>query len=171
MPDCRRVRVEEMVYPSLDRGAAALDDFAFAARLRTFVGRFDNPTIIYDFPVDLALLVAVLDGFERFERSAPDAAASMPSYTTESGLRELAPAETARRRSMPCLVRRRWVLRQVGALGVEFLAGLGDKREGDELSAPFICLFSVEEEARAHQRPPRKRNRRSRQVDPHRGSS
>ncbi len=74
--------VEELVYPALERGAAALDEFAFAARLRTFVGRFDKPTIVYDFPVDLALLVAALNGFERFKRSALDAAAPMPSYTT-----------------------------------------------------------------------------------------
>ena len=40
------------------------------------------PTITYDFPVDLALFVAVLNGFERFERSALDAVAPMPSYTT-----------------------------------------------------------------------------------------
>jgi len=74
--------VEEMVYPVLERGAAALDDFTFAARLRAFVGCFDKPTIVYDFPVDLALFVAALHGFERFKASALDAAAPTPGYTT-----------------------------------------------------------------------------------------
>ena len=49
--------VEQVVYPLLEGGAAALDDFAFAVRLRAFIGRYDKPTIVYGFPFDLALLV------------------------------------------------------------------------------------------------------------------
>lgn len=73
---------EEVVYPLLERGDAALDDFAFATRLRTFVGHFDKPTIVYDFSVDPALLVTVLNGFDRFKGRALDAVTPMPIYTT-----------------------------------------------------------------------------------------
>lgn len=72
--------VEHEVYPLLDRGAAVLVDLDFAVALRRFIGRFDAPEIVYDFPNDLALLIVALNGFDHISRRDLDAGALLPRY-------------------------------------------------------------------------------------------
>lgn len=60
-----------VVYPLLDRGAAALPDAAMTTALREFLAGIDAPRICYDFGADRALCQYVLDGFEVPEPEGP----------------------------------------------------------------------------------------------------
>lgn len=56
--------VRQVVYPLLDRGLAAMPDAVMTAALRRFLSETDQPTVLADYPNDLALLKVALGGFD-----------------------------------------------------------------------------------------------------------
>lgn len=56
--------VQEVVYPLLERGAAALTDLQFAQALRDFLSSIGNPTVVADYRVDFELLRFALNGLD-----------------------------------------------------------------------------------------------------------
>lgn len=59
--------VETVVYPLLERGAAAMSDDLLTKSLRTFLVSIQTSTIVYDSPHDRALCRYVLDGMKEPE--------------------------------------------------------------------------------------------------------
>jgi hypothetical protein len=59
--------VVTVVYPLLERGAAAMPDVLLTKSLRTFLASIPAPVIVYDSPHDRALCQYVLDGMNEPE--------------------------------------------------------------------------------------------------------
>lgn len=59
--------VATVVYPLLERGAAAKPDTLLTRSLRTFLAAIPAPTIVYDSPHDRALCQYVLNGMDEPE--------------------------------------------------------------------------------------------------------
>lgn len=63
--------VRTIVYPLLERGAAAVPDHIFAHRLREFIASFDNPRIHFDGQLDKVQLMQALSCFGRSKEDIP----------------------------------------------------------------------------------------------------
>jgi len=64
--------VAEVVYPRLERGAAALDERTLREALRTFIEELAPAYVLADFPNDIRLLRAVLAGDGTDLRPGPE---------------------------------------------------------------------------------------------------
>lgn len=64
LPEIATDFVRHVVYPLLDRGAAAMSDAAMTSALRAFLSSVPAPCILADYPNDLQLVTYVLAGFD-----------------------------------------------------------------------------------------------------------
>lgn len=86
LPDAPTPFVRRVVYPLLERGAAALSPTAFTRALRTFLAGVAPAEIVYDYGADGALLRQVLAG--TWPVGAVEAAALIPCPAPQLTLME-----------------------------------------------------------------------------------
>ncbi len=63
LPESPTEFVKAVVYPCLDRGVSALDDFHFCRELRAFLGPFAEAFVLFDHEHDGNLMEHALSGF------------------------------------------------------------------------------------------------------------